>query len=197
MPSALVTTAGAVNANAYCSRAEATAYNDDLPRADVRAIWTSASDDDQDRAILYATKLLDRAFTFIGNRVTSAQPLDWPRYVYGFYTGSGGGGQSSYSLGYGWAPGASAFYIDPTTIPDRVKHATAEYARQLIADDRTADPPVATSNDIKRLKADVVEIEYRDTVVVEPKPVPDTVAMLLAGLGVLTTEQRSVQLVRV
>jgi hypothetical protein len=185
MPSTIIATAGAANANAYCTVVEADAVIDDLPLAAVRLVWTAATTDDKTRSILYATKLIDRAFTFVGARATATQALEWPRYVYGAY--------------YGWSDGSVAqFYVDSTTIPDRLKQATAEYARQLLVTERTADPSTEAASGIKRLKADVIEIEYQSgTIVTMSKPVPDAVALLLAGLGYLVGGMHSVPLVRV
>jgi hypothetical protein len=191
MPSLLVTTPGSVSANAYCSIAEADAYHDDLPLAAVRVIWTAATTDDKTRAILTATRLIDRTFAFVGARVTDTQALEWPRYAYPLFRGTGTGPIESYQR-------VTSFYIDPTTIPDRLKDATAEYARQLLVSDRTADPSSGSSTGIKKIKADVVEIEYRDDAVSTAKPVPDAVAVLLAGLGTLSgATQVMVPLVRV
>lgn len=186
MPSTLVATAGAANANAYCTVGEADAVIDNLPLAAVRLVWTAATTDDKTRALLYATVLIDRAFTFVGSRVSLTQALEWPRYVYGDF--------------YGWTDGGGSFsfYIDPATIPDRLKQATAEYARQLLVTERTADPSTAAATGIKRLKADVIEIEYQSGgFAAISKPVPDAVALLLAGLGYLTGTMHSVPLVRV
>lgn len=172
MPSALVTTPAAVDANAYCTALEADAYHDDLPVASVRTAWTSASSDDKSRAILEATRLIDRAFEFQGARTTVLQALAWPRYV---------STPIPNDLGF-YVSGVTDFYVDPRTIPDRVKQATAEYARQLLTTDRTADyAPEARG--IKRMKADVIEIEFKDNLV--GKPVPDAVCLLLSTLGYL------------
>lgn len=193
-PSALVTTAGAATANAYCTVAEADAYHENLPLAAVRVIWTAASTDDKTRAILTATRLIDGTFDFIGGRVTTTQALAWPRYL----TAASGWSGSFYDYWNGsWS--WNGYAIDSTTIPQRVKDATAEYARQLLVADRTADPSTAGSaGGIKRLKADVIEIEYFGSDGIIPgKPVPDAVSLLLAGLGFLFGVQRSVPLMRV
>ena len=185
-PSALVTTVGASNANAYCTLAEADLYHENLPLAAVRLIWTAATDDDCNRAILTATRLIDRTFQFVGSRVTTTQALEWPRYVYSNYY---------WTLG---DPSTGLYLIDATTIPARVKEATAEYARQLLVEDRTADATSASATGIKRLKADVIEIEYQSGVTTTvSKPVPDAVALLLSGLGYLHGTMHSVPLVRV
>lgn len=193
MPSTLVATAGATNANAYCTVVEADAYVDNLPRADVRIVWTAATTDDKTRALITATTLLDRAFQFLGSRTSLFQPLEWPRY---FYNPSYGWGSGS-GYGYSYSNGSFGYFlIDSTTVPARVKDATAEYARQLLERDRTADPTTPEDSQIQRIKADVIEIEYnRDGVT--GKPVPDAVALLLAGLGYLFGAQHSVPLVRV
>lgn len=175
MPSTLDTTPGAITANAYCTRVEADAYHDNLPRADVRLQWTAVADADKDRAILSATLLIDRAFEWVGTRGTMTQALEWPRYVFGDFYGFGGP-----ASGYGPSLGAVSFYIDPHTIPDRVKQATAEYARQLLVEDRTHDSEVGNQG-IKSLKADVIEIEFLPGQT--SKPIPDAVALLLSGLG--------------
>lgn len=186
-PTALVTTAGSASANAYVSVAGADAYTENLPLAAVRLVWTAATSDDKIRAILTATRLIDRTFEFAGYRVSTTQALAWPR-VFSLPTSYG------YGTGTGWyAP----YYIDPLTIPDQVKDATAEYARQLLESDRTADVSVSAAT-IKKLKADVIEIEYRDDAAMVGKPVPDAVALLLAGLGWLTSGSlMSVPLMRV
>lgn len=171
MPSTLITTPGAPDANAYCTVIEADAYHDDLPRPEVRLVWTASTPDDKSRAILSATRLIDRAVEFEGARRTWTQPLAWPRYV-----------TVPIGLGYGVLGGwvTTEYYIDPTTIPDRVKQATAEYARQLINEDRTMDSEVGNQG-IKSLKADVLEIVFQDGLT--SKPIPDAVALLLTGLG--------------
>lgn len=183
MPSALVTTPGAATANAYCSVPEADAYHDDLPVASVRLAWTSASSDDKSRAVLEATRLIDRAFEFQGSRTTVLQALAWPRYV---------STPMPNDLGF-YVSGVTEFYVDWQTIPDRVKQATAEYARQLLTADRTADYAVEAKG-IKSIKADVIEIEFKDYVT--GKPVPDAVALLLSTLGWLRGTTMTVPLVR-
>ena len=63
-----------------------------------------------------------------------------------------------------------------TVIPQELKDATAEYARQLIDEDRSADSDIEASG-ITSLKAGPVALTFRDRV--EAKPVPDYVVALI------------------
>jgi len=149
----LVATAGSATANSYCTLAEANTYHDSrLHKED----WTTASDATKTVALIMATRLIDALFVWNYFRVDAVQYLEWPK--------SG-------------VPAKSGLeYIGSTEIPQELKEATAEYARQLIATDRTEDSEVE-SQGITSLKAGPVALDFKDSVTA--KVVPDAVYYLI------------------
>lgn len=113
----LVATVGASNANAYLTEVEATTYFSERRLYDTE--WTVVTIPTRERALIWATKLLDLAMDWYGYVVTSTQALRWPRS--GTYTIDG-------------------VYIPHTDIPTIVKEADAELALALIRKDRTLEP---------------------------------------------------------
>lgn len=133
---ALDATIGGANADSYATVIEATAYN---AARTFSSLWVSAADDVKDAAMRMACRLLDASFTWTGSPVDSTQALCWPRN--GMLTRNG-------------------FDIPSTTIPKELKNAQAEFARQLIAADRSADNDVLKQN-IKSLSAGPVSLSWR------------------------------------
>lgn len=153
--SALVTTAGSALANAYVDLATADQYHADRPPASGNA-WASATTDQKTAAILWATRLMDAMWQWIGYPVDAVQALLWPR-----------GAMLKLN---GWE------YVPLTQIPPELQRATAEYARQLLASDRMADSDVETQG-IKSLSAGPVSLSFKDDVYA--KNVPDAVFNLI------------------
>src|SRR5438046_7448880 len=119
MPIVVVATPGAADANSYCSLAEANTYHDSHPYA---SAWTgAASDDARNRALVTATRLLDEHIEWDGYAASATQALGWPR--------SGMVDRNENA-------------IDSSTIPQTLKNAVAEFARQIIAADRTAESDI-------------------------------------------------------
>lgn len=153
MPVTLIATAGDANANSYATLAEATAYHDTHLYG---STWTDADPDDQARALIWATRILDAEVDWVGAKYTAAQALRWPR--------------SSVLDRDGYTVAVDA-------IPTFLKQATAELARWLLTEDRTAERGFG----ITRLKADVVELEFDKS---DERPLlPDAVLSLIAGYG--------------
>ena len=112
----LIETAGAANANTYCSLATADAYFEDLRLHD--AAWASASDDDKETALIWATQILDENCNWNGKIGSDTQRLRWPRsYI---YTPDG-------------------ISVDSDIIPEFLQHAAAEFAFHLLQEDRTLE----------------------------------------------------------
>ena len=155
--STLVATAGSASANTYVTLAVADQYQDDRPPAGTT--WSGATDAEKNAALLWATTLLDALVEWTGwPAVATTQALLWPR------TGM-------------WSRNGVAVPI--TIIPVELEEACAEYARQLLADDRAADSDIETKG-IIGLKAGPVELDFKSTVAA--KVVPDAIVNLLPGV---------------
>lgn len=154
----IIATAGAPDANSYATRAEATAYHAAHLYA---SIWEDADDDQKDIALLWATRVLDEQFDWVGQKIRATQALRWPR------------------LGVtdrdGWA-------VSPTTIPMFLKNATAELARQLLARDRFATRDEAASG-IQSVDAGSVSVTFGklDRIALVPESVLSIVEWYILG----------------
>ena len=114
-------------------------------RLDVAA-WTAATSDTRTRALISATSALD-TLSYIGSRTTTTQALCWPRkYAYT----------------------SERDYTD-TEIPSELADATYDLASALITTPTLLTQTTASSSlipnsansDLKRVKLDVMEIEWR------------------------------------
>lgn len=150
---ALDVTPGSPSANAYVTLAVAEQYHLDRPAAGTT--WSGASTDQKNAAILWATKLLDSLIDWTGWVAASTQALLWPR------------AGMLYRSGYS---------VPSSIIPTELQHATAEFARQLLAADRAGDSDVETQG-LRALRAGPVSLEFKDSVYA--KVVPDAVWSLL------------------
>lgn len=119
MPSTIITTIGAANANSYLDVAAADLYFDD--RLDA-AKWTAAVTADKTRALLQAAARMQDQ-NWLGNRVNTIQRLAWPRVGVAKIDQAGGW----YGLGYG---GGYYFYdyYRSDEIPQPVKDSQCEFA---------------------------------------------------------------------
>ncbi len=153
--STLVATAGSATANTYVTLAVADQYHEDRPPAGTT--WSgAASDAVKNAALLWATTLLDSLFEWTGwPAVPGTQALLWPR------TGM-------------WYRNGQA--VLSTIIPVELQEATAEYARQLLAEDRAADGDIETKG-ITKIVAGPIELGFKNTV--SAKVVPDAAVHLL------------------
>ena len=111
----IVSTAGSSTANSYASLLEAEAYALTIPSVDD---WTAASEAQKNAALVQATRMMD-TMTWKGWRALHlVQSLQWPR--------AGVADRENY-------------YLDPATIPAKIRDACCEFAIRLISDDRAAD----------------------------------------------------------
>lgn len=151
---AIVITPGSATANAYCDVAFADQW--DANRPPVATTWATATATQKTQAILWATLLMDRLFIWNGYVTDTVQALLWPRQ--------------------GLMKRNQFEAVDPHTIPIEVQQATAEYARQLLVDDRVGDSDIETQG-ITSLKAGPVALTFKETVTA--KAVPDAVFYLI------------------
>src|ERR1051326_898416 len=132
----LDTTVGGASANSYCSLAEANTYHAAHPYS---AVWDAATDDQKNRAPVPATRLIDEQVEWDGVVTNgSVQALLWPRA--GMYY-------------------QNEWYIPVDVIPQKLKDAVAEFARQRLAEDRTADTAIDRLG-IKRIRVGPVDVDF-------------------------------------
>jgi hypothetical protein len=152
--STLDATPGSATANAYVTLAVADQYHLDRPA--VGTTWASATSDQKTAAILWATKLMDSLWEWVGYPVDAIQALLWPR--------------GAMLKRNGWE------YVPLTVIPIELQYATAEYARQLLVSDRAGDSDIETLG-IRSLTAGPVKLDFKESVYA--KVVPDAVVNLI------------------
>lgn len=167
--SAIDVTAGSATANAYVTLAVADQYH--LDRPPVGTTWSAASSDQKTAAILWATRLMDSMWQWVGYPTDAIQALLWPR-----------GGVLKRN---GWE------YVDLHVIPIELQQATAEFARQLLVGDRAGDSDIETQG-IRQLTAGPVQLSFNEVVVA--KVVPDAVFNLIpCGWGYPRSRASSVR----
>lgn len=147
----IVATVAGADANSYLELDDADAYHDAHPYAET---WDAASADQKNRALVTATRLLDTSYTWKGSVVGSTQALLWPRV--------GVVGPNGYEEAH-------------NAIPVRIMNATAELARQLLDEDRTADSEVEAKG-LTELTVGSIGMKFRSA---SSKPIPDAVEALV------------------
>jgi hypothetical protein len=152
---ALNTAVGDPAANAYVDLATANQYFLDRPPGGANA-WATATDDAKNQSILWATKLMDAVYQWVGYPTDAVQILLWPR--------------GAMLKRNGWA------YVDIHTIPVEIINATAEFAGQLLNADRASDSDIETQG-ILALHAGPVSLNFKSGVFA--KVVPDAVYNLI------------------
>ncbi len=168
MPSPIVTTIGAANANSYVEVAAADIYLGDRLNA---TFWTGAVADDKTRALIQAANRL-QIENWLGDRVTTTQRLAWPRIGVAKVDPAGGG----YGLGYGGGYCFSDYYRSDE-IPQPVKDAQCELALSLLAN---GAPPIPGTRRVKNFSADGLSVAYE--YIGLPGVLSDEVLGLIAGL---------------
>mgnify|MGYP001085863004 CR=1 FL=1 len=132
---------GLTGANSYITAAEALAILDVKPTQ--LAAFSALSVQEQDDYLIWASSWLDDYMDWKGYKTVATSGLRWPRC--GVYD-------------------RDSILIDENTIPEQLKQAVAETATWLI-NSSAANSGGEASNlpeGIKRVKADVVEVEFFD-----------------------------------
>ncbi|WP_163869579.1 DnaT-like ssDNA-binding protein [Myxococcus eversor] len=142
-------TPGGPAADSYCTLVEADAYHS--ARAH-NAAWESATVEQKERHLKWATSLLDTHFQYLGARVSDAQALAWPRR----------------------GVRLDGVDVSPLTVPLRLRGAVAEFAFRLMPEDWTAGlGPVVDQG---------VQVGPLKTTAETHVPIPAQVAQMLAPL---------------
>ncbi|HEY9175031.1 MAG TPA: DnaT-like ssDNA-binding protein [Verrucomicrobiae bacterium] len=161
---------GKVDANSYATVADGDAYHEGHLYA---SAWTAATTANKEKALVFATRLIDAEFRFKGVKASSAQALQWPRAECRDPDG--------------------ADDLASDAVPSAVVNATCELARELLVKDRTAAP---AGEGLKYLNVGSTQTGYDKT---DTPPVISRVAQaMLAKLGsLLKAKSGAVNLVRV
>lgn len=115
---------GLANANSYASAADGDAYHDGHLYA---TVWTAATTPNKEKALVFASRVIDSQYRFNGVRATMTQALQWPR------------SDCPDPDAAADATGVGLFASDQ--IPTALVNATCELARALLVTDRTGAPP--------------------------------------------------------
>lgn len=154
---ALDATVGGTASNSYLTESEASTYLEENRL--FTTAWTSADYETRVKALIWATKILDTSYDWVGAKQEYEQALRWPR--------SGA-----------IDPDGDAYLNDE--IPQPLKDAVSELALSLLAKDRTLDPPLAIAG-ISHAKVGSIEVTV-DSMNLE-ELLPDYVKTLLSDLG--------------
>jgi len=155
------TGSGSTTANSYCSLANADTYHE--KRLFV-STWTGANDDNKEIALMWATNLLDILVIWNGYKYDEDNALLWPR---------------------GSMLDRAGNSIDVDEMPQFLLDATAEFARLLIASDRSAEND---TKGFKRIKAGSVDVTINRWD--RPKTMPQSVFNIIKFCCVRATGQQ-------
>lgn len=144
-------------ANAFATRQHVADYAEVDPHHG--ALWLALDEEQQERGIVYATRFLDDRVDWAGQRVYPESGTRWPRS--GVYDRDG-------------SPLAS------DAIPRQLADATAAFAMFLVFQDATRED---AANILQRVKADVVEVEFKAGSYGLARTIPAHLEALLKGLG--------------
>ncbi len=146
---------GLPNATSYVSVEDA----DDIIVMNIHAAtaWAELTHDQKEHLLSWASRYLDERVRWKGRKVSETSALRFPRT--GVHDRDG-------------------FAVAADAVPRQLEVATAEMARYLIAEDRSAE---RDQDALIRLKADVVEMEFAEGYRL-PK-VPSHMSYLIQGLG--------------
>src|SRR3990172_11785717 len=139
MTLAVETGTGSASAEAYATVAEANTFHTDRG---LEAEWTDLDEEVKERALRKATDYMQQEYRtgWAGERKSTTQALDWPRYAVPMRDAPGG-----------------AFY-DPDSIPAEVKRACMQLAYRALSTDLNPDiGPLKT-----RAKVGPIEVEYAE-----------------------------------
>lgn len=153
-------TVGGEDSNTYVTLADAETYFESRLYG---SSWTSATDDNKNRSLAMATRMLDDLFRFQGCKLTSAQALRWPR-------------SSVYDI--------DGYYVSSEAIPTPLEEAACEQALELLKSDVTTQPELL-SQGFKKAKVGPLEVEADLSFQPASMSKNATNAIVGAGLGTL------------
>lgn len=146
--------------NSYVSSQEMGVYLRDRVSETVFDQWDALDVEVQRTYLVNASRFLDFAVTWIGDRYSRDQRLDWPR-VNAMFDG---------------------YYLDPITFPQQVKDAACEMARWNMENDGVIS--VQQNAAFDSIKVGPIAIDFNESVGgSKDKYFPDIVAYILTDFG--------------
>lgn len=167
MPTFTVETGeGLADATSYVSVAEADDYLSLRPSI---TSWSALTSTEKETKLMWATRLIDQRATYRGVKYGTTGALRWPR------------------SGVTDCDGVAIPYDE---IPDELKAAVIELAFHFVS--QSVDPSVPSASassggEIKRIKADVIEIEYTEGTTGTTNYFPVGINTILRCIGSLKT----------
>lgn len=166
---------GMATANSYLSAAEADALLELNPT--MYTIWLSFSESKKESLLVWASTYIDTHIDWFGYKAVADSGLRWPRH-------------SVVDL--------DGISVSTTLIPTQLKRAVAQLAIFLNASDAAATGGESSNipEGIKRVRADVVEVEFFDGASADSQSgsdlLPVNMRFLIRGLGEITTGRRRI-----
>src|SRR5436190_13800581 len=120
---------GVANANSYADANDGDAYHEGHLYA---TAWTAATTANKEKALVFATRLIDSQFQFNGWRSNDEQALQWPR---DHCPDPDRGLSVAIVLRL-----RGGNFVDIDVVPKAIADATCEMARELLLANRTAAP---------------------------------------------------------
>jgi hypothetical protein len=150
-------TAGSASSNSYATLASASDYLQQ--NIHTYTAWSSLSTANAEACLIWATTLLDSKISWNGSKAEDEQALRWPRIS---------------------ITDPDGYAVDDETVPKFLIEATAEYARWLSVEDRTAESP---TKGFSRLEAGGIAayINAKD----RPTLIPPIVFDMITAYGTL------------
>lgn len=156
MPLVLDATAGGASSNSYVSLADANSYFEGRPFA---SAWDDATDPEREKALVYATTILDRERWAGAKGVTyegaATQALAWPRRWTPTLEWD-----AAPQLVAEWFIDTSIGYYSALTVPTPIVRATCELALEILRAGDSDPFAVDDTSNIKREKTGPLETEY-------------------------------------
>jgi hypothetical protein len=150
------------DANSYVDLDYANDYLD--VNSYISTTWDALTDDQKERLLVRASKMLDTLVAWSGMRVDDDSGLRWPRS--GVYDADG-------------------FLIPDDVIPEILKDATCELAGYLMSSDWSQ--PSGTRG-LKEIEVDVIRLDF-DSNIARPS-LPPFIIQMLAALGTVAQGSR-------
>jgi len=166
---------GSASATSYLSTDEATDILSVNPV--FTASWIGLTPTDQEGLLIWASQYLDQHVDWYGVKTVTDSGLRWPRY--GIYDQDGD-------------------LVSDDIVPAQVKQATAQLAIFLQTSNsaRSGGETTVIPEGIKRVKADVVEVEFVDNAAGDSRSgsdlLPVNIRYLIYGLGHIRTGKRRI-----